>query len=470
MIRNITLFSIVAFACQFSFATIKTVQVLEGTASHVETVTTTTGTGTSATTATNITIFGGYAGDGGNCATVNGGTVCDSCTGTGAPVDICTTATPPYSCAEKSIYPTLLLGISMSMDPIPTNPAIRIEVGTNTATVNAHTSSTVPSAAGEAFTVYVRWDELCNAVGMGLDCKTAPGVSKEINVGLIDNTTSAFVAGNSQKFTLKVRYQDPASENTIVPTQAPTASQGFSDFEVVPGDEKVFIRDIWRGGTGPAESGDSSGVRWSAMRVFYQEVAVGAEDFCAIPLNTAGFADLTISDKASKDASLSQDFLTGLTNEVNYQFTIASVDEASIVTNYLKADATNPAHVLRYTGMPGEVVGLLDQKKCFIATAAFGSPMEPQVELLRDFRDEVLGRFWIGKKFIRFYYQNSPPLAQFIAEHDGLRAVVRGLLWPIVLFADLALQWGVWAAVMAYAVAIAALVLLVKRSRAWRKA
>jgi hypothetical protein len=42
---------------------------------------------------------------------------------------------------------------------------------------------------------------------------------------------------------------------------------------------------------------------------------------------------------------------------------------------------------------------------CFIATAAFGSYMEPKVKLLRDFRDEYLLDSTPGKWFVKQYYR-----------------------------------------------------------------
>lgn len=69
---------------------------------------------------------------------------------------------------------------------------------------------------------------------------------------------------------------------------------------------------------------------------------------------------------------------------------------------------------------------------CFIATAAYGSYMEPHVMVLRDFRDRFLLTNSVGKAFIDLYYTYSPPVAAFIANHDNLRAVVRWSLLPVV--------------------------------------
>ncbi len=70
---------------------------------------------------------------------------------------------------------------------------------------------------------------------------------------------------------------------------------------------------------------------------------------------------------------------------------------------------------------------------CFIATAAYGSYLHPQVELLRHFRDEHLLTNAPGRAFVALYYHYSPPLADFIARHPFLRGVTRVLLTPIVV-------------------------------------
>jgi subtilisin family serine protease/PKD repeat protein len=79
---------------------------------------------------------------------------------------------------------------------------------------------------------------------------------------------------------------------------------------------------------------------------------------------------------------------------------------------------------------------------CFIATAAYGSHMEPQVELLREFRDRFLLTNSEGKSFVMLYYACSPPLARFIAQHDTLRAMVRFTLLPVVAASWIAVHLG----------------------------
>lgn len=70
---------------------------------------------------------------------------------------------------------------------------------------------------------------------------------------------------------------------------------------------------------------------------------------------------------------------------------------------------------------------------CFIATAAYGSYLHPQVQELRNFRDTYLLTNRPGRAFVALYYHFSPPIADFIAQHETFRLIVRLLLTPIVL-------------------------------------
>jgi isopenicillin-N N-acyltransferase-like protein len=69
---------------------------------------------------------------------------------------------------------------------------------------------------------------------------------------------------------------------------------------------------------------------------------------------------------------------------------------------------------------------------CFIATAAYGTPMAQEIEILREFRDEYLLTSPVGQALVDFYYRVSPPMAEFITEHPSLKPIVRAGLLPAV--------------------------------------
>jgi len=74
---------------------------------------------------------------------------------------------------------------------------------------------------------------------------------------------------------------------------------------------------------------------------------------------------------------------------------------------------------------------------CFIATAAFGSSMAGQVEILRQFRDKYLLTNAPGKKFVAWYYRNGPAAAQWINDKPVVKAAVRVALYPLIGFSFL---------------------------------
>ena len=76
--------------------------------------------------------------------------------------------------------------------------------------------------------------------------------------------------------------------------------------------------------------------------------------------------------------------------------------------------------------------GSSGSSRCFIATAAFGSGLAPEVLTLREFRDRYLLTNGPGQAFVDWYYRVSPPVAAFIAEHESLKTAVRWGLTPVV--------------------------------------
>jgi len=73
------------------------------------------------------------------------------------------------------------------------------------------------------------------------------------------------------------------------------------------------------------------------------------------------------------------------------------------------------------------------QPICFIATAAYGTDRAKELDILRGFRDNVLLPNSLGAKFVSLYYKTSPPIADFISQHEVIRTTVRvGFVDPIV--------------------------------------
>ena len=78
-------------------------------------------------------------------------------------------------------------------------------------------------------------------------------------------------------------------------------------------------------------------------------------------------------------------------------------------------------------------VWIVEPSPCFIATAAYGTPLHEDINVLRDFRDHYLMPNPIGQAFVKIYYNASPPLAEMIRTNEWLRtAVMGGFVKPLV--------------------------------------
>ena len=79
-----------------------------------------------------------------------------------------------------------------------------------------------------------------------------------------------------------------------------------------------------------------------------------------------------------------------------------------------------------------------EEKKggCLIATAAFGSEMAPQVQLLREIRDNTVLQTESGSAFMtgfnQFYYSFSPAIADYERENPAFKEAVKLMLTPLL--------------------------------------
>ena len=84
--------------------------------------------------------------------------------------------------------------------------------------------------------------------------------------------------------------------------------------------------------------------------------------------------------------------------------------------------------------------------KCFVASAAYGSPFEPEVQMLRHVRDDVLRRTRAGSRFFddfyEPYYRVSPAIVELMKRDQRVMEAVRwGIVHPVVSHLDQALRF-----------------------------
>jgi uncharacterized repeat protein (TIGR02543 family) len=95
------------------------------------------------------------------------------------------------------------------------------------------------------------------------------------------------------------------------------------------------------------------------------------------------------------------------------------------------------------SGGTGDGDGSGKKGGCFIATAAYGSPLHHHLDILRDFRDKYLMPGKSGRAIVNVYYRYSPFVANLIAKNKVLRIVIRLHLLPFVTFSYLMLHFNI---------------------------
>jgi hypothetical protein len=98
-----------------------------------------------------------------------------------------------------------------------------------------------------------------------------------------------------------------------------------------------------------------------------------------------------------------------------------------------KAGNTEIINLLESVGAKELVTSEFDSK-CFIATAAYGSPFSHEVVHLRHFRDSFLVTFQKGRSLVSHYEKISPPFAKYLAPRPWLRFIIRNtILLPLLV-------------------------------------
>jgi len=110
----------------------------------------------------------------------------------------------------------------------------------------------------------------------------------------------------------------------------------------------------------------------------------------------------------------------GMAPLTRYTVAIRAIDACNVAGPFAVAELkTTQIHFTKLSG-------------CFIATAAFGSTLAPEVAALRQVRDELRSRSPVFAAMTDLYYRSGPAAAALIVRSDATRAAVRSVLRPVV--------------------------------------
>lgn len=377
--------------------------------------------------ATLPSIFGGYAGTGGTCGSPSANATCNSCTGTGLD-----------PCNQNSVHDGLLLNITLVSSTTATfqnSPRVMWKFSDDQGLKDIHNTS-ISLASGTPFTAQIEWSALCN-VASGTNQGCTDGFTKTLNIG-IDNNNDGTLE-EKVDFNITFAVVSAADQfSTYCPTAATSDKDGICDYTIAPGDEKVYINE-YAAASNDLKTSNSS-VKFNRIVLFYNE-AVG--DITGITNGSPNYV-LDLRNNSPSEPSISDPRLTGLQNNIEYCFVLANMDQTGNISKFAPAALTgiSVGSKKKVCATPSEVVGLLDDKSCFIATATFGSNMAEEVQTFRRFRNEVLAKTSWGRAFIAKYYKYGPEAAEWISHSPTLKSLSVAILWPLLLFVKLCLWMG----------------------------
>lgn len=109
-----------------------------------------------------------------------------------------------------------------------------------------------------------------------------------------------------------------------------------------------------------------------------------------------------------------------------YGEVVASMSGFSAIIGKVELRETNLEFTPSTTGSP----------QCVIATATYGSEISPEVQFLREFRDQDIMGTMAGREFMTvfhaWYYSFSPNIASVIANNPMMQSVFKVILYPLI--------------------------------------
>lgn len=389
----------------------------------------------------NVTLYGGLAG---TCASPSTTTTCNTCTDT---------SVPPTACNPTAINGTLNISITIRTGTAIPVAGAKVRVYTETSSadrIQIGVDGTIPTAAVSTtvtIPVTFNWGNICQqdtnfanstctVASPGPSTGTAFSSARKIAIG-IDEDGDGDIDEDDEVETIPVKYHYLDSTQATVSQQAACTATDNTKFGAcgfaldVGGDEKLFMRDVILSSSTPLVPAGAPD--WYGVAFFYQDQTGQA----LTPGNVStGTNPPIIKNYDTADYSIDAT-LDGFTNYRDYCLIMGNVNKSQNIF-YLTTGGVSADNC----GTPSEVVGLLDDKSCFISTAAFGSNMAAEVETFRQFRNHFLIPYDFGRDLIKAYYELSPPAANFIAQSEVLRFAARVLLYPFYFFSVLSLKFG----------------------------
>lgn len=299
-------------------------------------------------------------------------------------------------------------------------------------------STTSDYTSGSSYTAVIPWSELCEEIvgdaGCGRNAIIDLGKSETFKIGVDSNDDD--IPDDSQS--LKIGVYAILNDSTGLTSLSDDVdmNDGVANYSLFPGDEKAYVDSM----EAISNYSIANAAKIVRLRGFFAQTTCGAVSGTPDLVNNDSDSYVLDIDDGTKEITDNR-IDEGLTNDLPYVFMFGFEDEAGNIGAFknLGAECIDDQHSVT----PREVHGLLENNQnCFISTAAYGSPLNAKVKTFRKFRDQYLNQFSLGREFVKFYYKNSPPIAETIRENKFLKVATQILLWPAWAISTAALYMG----------------------------
>jgi hypothetical protein len=277
------------------------------------------------------------------------------------------------------------------------------------------------------------------AIYLATDLNTAPSTTLPTNPA----------QDGPQQIVLGYQTLNPA------PTPTPTAICNISDGIYTPVQSGIQING---GAQYFSMAGDPSGVTTPAQIVVVANPSPTPLNFLATNYTTGNAINQPVPAESGAPAVGGFQNTTSASDPLYYTVGFLVEDAAGFVFDPQGANSC----VLPGPFDTSVIQGFLSSSKCFIATAAFRSKDDAPLVLLREFRDEILENFDLGRSFVHWYYAWSPNAADWLVDHPVFRFPVLLALIPLQLFAWTLLHPSVVLILLASSIALLGWALLAR--------
>lgn len=226
--------------------------------------------------------------------------------------------------------------------------------------------------------------------------------------------------------------------------------------------------------TNRTDTADSPAIDLTAASVpaaltfnYFLDTDGSGSDFARVRVSTdAGSTFTTVADNAGSPVLLTDDgtwrsaivslsTFVGSTIIIRFEFEMDGT--AGVVAGADEGFYVDDIVVTADDGVAAGGSGSGGAGPCFIATAAYGTPLAQDINALRGVRDTYLLNNVLGAAFVDTYYRTSPVVADWVSRYPMVASGVRLVLAPVVALSRLALNAPLALTVLLLGAGVAAL-------------